>query len=116
MSLGNLTWKNLAKGIGNSFVAIIRGEFLMRLRVEKYFPHILYLFLLVWLLIWIDIKSEGTQLQVERSKAELSEIKIYHAQKTVQMMSLNRMSKLEDLLGSKGSEVGFPEKPSDKLK
>ena len=116
MSWKNLTWKNLAKGIGNSFIAIIRGEFLMRLRVEKYFPHILYLFFLVWMLIWIGIKSESTQLRVEKGKAELADIKIYYAQKTVQMMSLNRMSKLEDLLEAKGSDVSFPEKPADKLR
>ena len=116
MNWKELTWKNIAKGLGNSLIAIARGEFLMRLRVEKYFPHIVYLFFLVWLLIWIGIKSEGTQLQVEKKKAELTDMKIYHAQKTVEMMSLNRMSKIEDILKAKGSEVGFPEKPADKLK
>ncbi len=116
MSWKDLTWKSLMKGLGNSLIAIARGEFLMRLRVERFFPHILYLFFLVWLMIWIGIKSESTQLQVERNKTVLSDMKIYHAQKTVEMMSMNRMSKLEDLLQEKGSEVTFPEKPADKLK
>ena len=116
MSWKELTWKNLAKGLGNSLIAIARGEFLMRLRVERFFPHIVYLFFLVWMLIWIGIKSESTQLQVEKKKAELQDMKIYHAQKTVQMMSLNRMSKIEDILREKGSKVALPEKPADKLK
>ncbi|MBR1871616.1 MAG: hypothetical protein IJ795_00215 [Bacteroidales bacterium] len=116
MNWKDLTWKNLGKGLAQSGIAILKGEFLMRLRVERFFPHILYLFFLVWMLIWIGIKSESTQLEVERNKAELSDIKIYHAQKTVQMMSLNRMTGLEKLLEDKGSEVRFPEKPADKLK
>lgn len=116
MNWKELTWKNFAKGTGNILIAILRGELLMRLRVERFFPHILYLFLLVWMLILIGIKSESTQLEVERNKVVLNDMRIYHAQKTVEMMSLNRMSKLEDLLKDKGSDVAFPEKPADKLK
>ena len=54
MSWKELTWKNLAKGLGNSLIAIARGEFLMRLRVERFFPHIVYLFFLVWMLFSIN--------------------------------------------------------------
>ena len=48
----------------NSFVAIWRGEFLLRLRAGRFLAHILYTFLLFGLIIWvsllIDTSHRGT--------------------------------------------------------
>ena len=115
MNWKELTWKNLAKGLGNSLIAIARGEFLMRLRVERFFPHIVYLFFLVWMLIWIGIKSESTQLQVEKKKAELQELEIVHSQKVFDLVSLSKRSSVRNLLEQKGSKVTEPTQPATLL-
>ena len=101
--------------IKNSVWAILHGEFLLRLRIDKFFPHILWTFLLFWGMILTSMMVQKTLVQVEKNKDVLSEMKIYHAQKTVQLVSMGRISTLERLLQEKESEVGLPEKPADRI-
>ncbi len=84
--------------IKNSVWAILHGEFLLRLRIDKFFPHILWTFLLFWGMILSGMMVQKTLVKVEKNKSVLSEMKIYHAQKTVQMARLGRLSTVEQLL------------------
>ena len=59
---------------------------------------------------------QKTLVQVEKNKDVLSEMKIYHAQKTVQIARLGRLSTVERLLEENGSDVTLPEKPADVIK
>lgn len=95
--------------------AILKGEFMLRMRVDKYFLHILYTFFLLWMTILTDMAVEKTMVKVETNKEILSDLKIYHAQKTVQLVSLNRISKIGDMLKAEGSDLAFPEKPASKI-
>ena len=52
-------------------------------------------------------------VQVERNKRELESLKIYHAQKTCEYVSLDRISTVEEMLKQKQSEVTTPQKPAD---
>ena len=78
--------------IRNSFTATLRGEFLLRLRFDRWFLHIIYFFVLCALNIWLTLEIEQTMLDQERNKARLEELKIYHAQKTCELVSLDRLS------------------------
>lgn len=69
----------------------------------------------MWMMIWISIKVENTLVAVEKNKVILNDMKIYNAQKTVQLVSLNRITKVEKLLKDNASEVTFPVKPADKF-
>ena len=100
----------------NAFLASIRGEFLLRLHVGKYFIHILYTFFLFWVSIWLSLKIEKTLTKVEENRKVLQDTEIYHAQKTVELASMGRMSKIEDMLREKGSALTIPQKPADKIK
>jgi len=102
--------------VRNGATAIVRGELLLRLHVDRYFIHILYTFLLLWMVILLDMRVEKTMAAVERNKATLSEMKIYHAHKTVQMVSLNRISTVQGMLEEKGSDVTLPEKPAVRIR
>lgn len=108
----NLSFKKIWQTIKNGVDAIIHGEFLLRLRVDKLFLHILYTFLLLWFSILLDIRVERTLVEVEDNKAVLNDLKIYHAHKTVQRVSLNRISTVQKMLEEKGSSVSMPEKPA----
>ena len=77
--------------------------------------HILYTFFLIWMMIWTSIKIEGTLAKVEKNNEILNDMKIYHAQKTVQMVSLNRITVVDKLLKENGSEVTLPIKPADRI-
>ena len=62
--------------IRNIFSAILHGVLKMRLRLDKYFLHIIWTFFLIWMLIWTGYKAEGTMARVEKGKVELSDMKI----------------------------------------
>ncbi|MBR5660833.1 MAG: hypothetical protein IKW99_04720 [Bacteroidales bacterium] len=111
-------WKLADVGLWlkNAFLAAIRGEFLLRLHVGKYFIHIIYTFFLFWVSIWLSLKIEKTLTRVEENRKVLQDTEIYHAQKTVELASMGKMSKIEDMLREKGSELTIPQKPADKLK
>lgn len=100
----------------NSFTAALRGEFLLRLRFDRWFLHIIYFFILCTLNIWLTLEIEQTMLDEEKNKAKLEELKIYHAQKTCELVSLDRLSTVQELLEKSGSELAIPEKPADKIK
>ena len=102
--------------IRNSFTATLRGEFLLRLRFDRWFLHIIYFFVLCALNIWLTLEREQTMLDQERNKARLEELKIYHAQKTCELVSLDRLSTVEELLEKSGSALTVPEKPADRIK
>ncbi len=96
--------------------SIISGDILLRMRVDRLFPYILYAFLLGWLSIWMSYKMELTMTRAENNKKELEALKIYHAQKTCEYVGLDRISTIEAMLEEKGSTVKAPEKPADVIK
>ncbi len=100
----------------NIFKSIISGDILLRMRVDRLFPYILYAFVLGWLSIWMSYKMEQTMTRAESNKVELEALKIYHAQKTCEYVSLDRISTVETMLKEKNSEVKAPEKPADVIK
>ncbi len=93
--------------------SIISGDILLRMRVDRLFPYILYAFVLGWMSIWMSYKMEQTMIETERNSKELETLKIYHAQKTCEYVGLDRISTVEKMLLDKGSEVKAPEKPAD---
>ena len=86
------------------------------MRFDRYFAHIIWTFLLFWGAILSSMMVQKTLVQVEKNKEVLSDMKIYHAQKTVQIARLGRITTVEHLLEENGSDVTLPEKPADILK
>lgn len=108
--------KKITQVILSGADAILHGEFLLKLHIDKYFAHILVTFLTLWGVILMDMVVERTMVKVEDNKAILSDLKIYHAHKTVQLVSLNRISTVDRLLQKEGSEVTLPSKPAVRIK
>ncbi len=96
--------------------SIISGDILLRLRVDRLFPYILYAFALGWISIFMSYKMEQTLSLVEKNSKELETLKIYHAQKTSEYVGLDRLSTVEAMLEEAGSEVKAPEKPADRIR
>lgn len=96
-------------------MAILKGELLLRMRLDKYFIHIAYTFFLIWLIIMSSMMVQNTLAQVEKNRAKVNDLKIFHAQKTVKLVGLGRLNTVEDLLREQGSDVGLPEKPAYRL-
>ncbi len=102
-------WVDTAK---NFMKSIISGDILLRARMDRLFPYILYAFVLAWLSIWMSYKMEQTMVRAEKTEEKLEALKIYHAQKTCEYVGLDRISTVETMLKEKKSEVKAPEKPA----
>ena len=111
------TWKiqDLGRGLKNSFRAILKGEFLLRLNVGRYFVHIVYSFFLIARVIWISLMIENTMTKVERNKATLHELEIIHTQKTFDVVKLSKRSSVNSMLQQMGSKVTEPQAPATVL-
>ncbi len=112
------TWKiqDVGTWLKNSFRAILKGEFLLRLDVGRYFIHIVYTFFLFAMIIWISLMIESTMNKVERNKAILHEMEIVNTQKTFEVVSLSRRSTVNEMLQKMGSKVSEPQNPATVLK
>ena len=101
------TWKIADIGLffKNSIQAILKGEFLLRLNIGRYFVHIAYTFLLFGLVIWFSLMIETTMSKVEKNKAVLKELEIVHSQKVFELVGVSRRSSVEQMLGEMGSKV-----------
>ena len=95
---------------------MLKGEFLLRLNVGRYFIHIAYTFLLFGLIIWISLMIETTMSKVEKNKAVLKELEIVHSQKVFEVVNVSRRSSVDELLSGMGSKVTEPEKPASVVK
>lgn len=111
------TWKiqDIGTWLKNSFRAILKGEFLLRLDVGRYFIHIVYTFFLFAMIIWISLMIESTMNKVERNKAVLRELEIVHTQKTFEVVSLSRRTSVNNMLQQMGSKVTEPQHPATVL-
>ena len=112
------TWKLSDIGLffKNSVLAILKGEFLLRLNIGRYFIHIAYTFLLFGLVIWFSLMIETTMSKVEKNKAVLKELEIVHSQKVFELVGVSRRSSVEQMLGQLGSNVEEAEKPATVVK
>ena len=107
-------WKlqDVGKFLKNSLIAIVKGEFLLRLNVGKYFIHIVYTFFLFAMLIWFSLGVDTTLTKVEKNKAELKELEIIHSSREFELRSINRRSTIDQMLQEMGSKVTEPELPA----
>lgn len=112
----DISWKKIGHAVKEFFLSLGRGDLLTRLRVDKLLPYILYLFLLGCISIWMSYHAEQTMLKVQKNNETIKTLKIYNAQKTYEIVSLNRIATVERMLEELGSEVKAPEKPADVLK
>ena len=112
----NINWKRILKEIIETLKSIGRGDILIRMQVHKLFPYILYMFFIAWISIWLSYKVEKTMYRVEVNKKTIENLKIDHANKTCEIVSLTRISTVESMLEDAGSDVKAPEKPADRIK
>ena len=108
-------WKKVGTAIKEILKAIGHGDVLLRLRVDKYLPHILYAFALSMISIFLSYKAELTMVIREKNKETLETLRIYCAQKTSDIVSLNRSSTVETMLEDLGSDLRQPEKPAYRI-
>lgn len=106
---------DVGRALVNSFVAVVQGQFLLRLKVDKVFLQVAWTFFLFAMFILFGLGVDVTLSKVERNKKELQELEILHTQKRYELITLNRRSTVSQLLRENGSPVAEPEKPAATL-
>ena len=112
----NINWKKVGHATREFFISLGRGDLLTRLRVDRLLPYILYLFVLGCISIWMSYKAEQTMLKVQKNNETIRTLKIYNAQKTYELVGLDRIATVETMLEEAGSKVKAPEKPADVIR
>ena len=107
---------NIGATLRNSFRAIRNGEFLLRVRADKYYMHIRYLFLLMWLTIMLSLQVDKTLTQAVNNKAAIEELRTHHAEKEAALVKLRSASATEARLKRMGSQAALPKEPASVIK
>ncbi|MBO4263911.1 MAG: hypothetical protein J5871_04455 [Bacteroidales bacterium] len=107
--------RTILTALKNSGGAILRGKLLLRLNVSRYFVHIIYVFFLFAMVIWVSLMIETTMTRVQRNAAALKELEIENTMKTCALVSLSRRSSVSSQLKNMGSKVGEPSRPASVL-
>lgn len=97
------------------FRALLSGNLLILLGVDRLLPYILVLFALGWINIFMNYRIEQAMAEVEKNKVTLENYRIYHAQKTYQFVKMGRISTVEDMLEQGGSQLSAPVKPAETI-
>ncbi|MBO5563674.1 MAG: hypothetical protein IJ701_04610 [Bacteroidales bacterium] len=108
-------WKEIWVAVRNSLRALRKGEFLLSIGAHKYYLHIIYLFILAWISILVNLKVDKTLTRVEENKVDLRDLEIYHAEKEADLVKLHSASTTQKNLRRLGSDVTMPEKPATKI-
>ena len=108
----DIDWKAVWKAFIEILKSIGRGDILIRMRVDKLFPYILYTFFLGIVSIWLSYKAENTMHMVEVNKERIESLKYENANKNCEIIGLSRISTVETMLKEAESEVTVPDKPA----
>ena len=102
--------------VRNTFRALRSGEFLLRIRADKYYMHIMYLFLLMWVSILLSLQVDKTLAKAGDNKAALEELRIHHAEREAALVKLHSASAAEIRLRELGSQATLPSEPATLIK
>ena len=107
-----MTMKDIGTAIRNTFKALRSGEFLLRVRADKYYMHIMYLFLLMWLTIMLSLRVDKTLAKVGENKVKIEELRIRKSEKDAEVVKLESASATQERLIKMGSKAAMPTEPA----
>jgi len=99
----------------NSIVAIWKGEFLLRLRADRFLAHILYTFLLLGVIIWVSLLIDTTMNNVEKNYRRISELRMEQSLLKYEMTQTCGRSAVAKRLAAMGSQLREPENNATKV-
>ena len=108
--------QDVGRLLKESVKAIFEGEFLLRLKIGRYFISIVYVFAVITLTIWISLLIDNTLTKVERGRSVIVEQEAVIARRSYELSSLTRRSGAEKHLEELGSDLKEAEKPPIVLK
>ena len=102
--------------VRNSFKAILKGEFILRLNLGRYFIHIASCILLVAMTIWISLMIDSTMTRVQKNRRTLEQQQNEIAALTYKMAKATRRTEVEKKLEEMGSKLREPTRPAEQIR
>ena len=103
------TFRNLMRALRN-------GEFLLRIRADKYYMHIMYLFLLMWVTILLSLQVDKTLTKAGDNQVAIDQLRIHYAEKEAALVKLHSASAAEARLKELGVDLSLPQEPATIIK
>lgn len=110
-----MMFRNILYTIGSSLKAVLKGEFLLRLGITRYFGKILYVFFLICAVIWVSLMIDNTLGRVEDNKKLIKELQTTAVMKTFELERHRSRSLTQKMLEKKGSVLREPDKPAARI-
>ncbi len=111
-----MSMKTVWIAIRNTFRALRNGEFLLRIRADKYYMHIMYLFLLMWVTILLSLQVDKTLTKAGDNQAAIDQLRIHYAEKEAALVKLHSASAAEARLKELGADLSMPQEPATIIK
>ena len=108
--------KTIWHAIRNTLKAIRSGELLLRIRADKYYMHIMYLFLLMWVTILLSLQVDKTLTKAGDNQAAIDQLRIHYAEKEAALVKLHSASAAEARLKELGVDLSLPQEPATIIK
>ena len=105
-------WKSLR----NILRALRNGEFLLRIRADKYYMHIMYLFVLMWITILLSLQVDKTLSKAGDNQAAIDRLRIHYAEREAALVKLHSASAAEARLKQLGVDLSLPQEPATVIK
>ena len=111
-----MSWSDFWKSVRNILRALRNGEFLLRIRADKYYMHIMYLFLLMWVTILLSLQVDKTLAKVGDNQAAIDQLRIHYAEREAALVKLHSASAAEARLKQLGVDLSLPQEPATVIK
>ncbi len=104
------------RALSGTFRSIRTGEFLLSIRADKYYMHIMYLFLLMWVSILLSLQVDKTLTKAGDNQAAIDQLRIHYAEKEAALVKLHSASAAEIRLKELGMDLTLPQEPATVIK
>ena len=104
------------KSFRNILRALRNGEFLLRIRADKYYMHIMYLFVLMWVTILLSLQVDKTLSKAGDNQAAIDQLRIHYAEREAALVKLHSASAAEARLKQLGVDLSLPQEPATVIK
>lgn len=108
--------KNFWLSVRNFLRALRNGDLLLHVRADKYYIHVMYVFLLMWVSILLSLQVDKTLTKAGANKAAIEELRIHHTESEAALVKVKSASATEARLKRLGSEVKMPAEPATVIK
>lgn len=112
----NKTKANKGEKLLKFIISVCKGDFILRWGVHRKMPHILTLLAFSIASMFLSYFVDQSKNKYEQNKKVVEILKIQKTQILNELSSLNRITKVEDMLEQMDSDVKAPKKPATIIK